>query len=68
MTYQIVSDKPLHNEWLSDDTFTKTYNTLSHAIAFALEGVNDNNGNVYIIDTKTGKIAHRIRGGIEKNV
>jgi len=69
MPFKILSNEKLYNQWLSDEAFTRTYKTLSHAISFALEGIDDQNPikqDLHIIDVDTNEVVFRYTGRGDK--
>lgn len=59
-SYRIQSDFPLMSEWLPPEVFEATYSNLADAIAIAIEGFEDGDGNeVRVICNETDDVVWR---------
>jgi hypothetical protein len=60
MRYRIESDFPLSSDWLPASVFAQHYESLSEAIAIAIEGVDDpDEDEVRVVCVETGEVVWR---------
>jgi hypothetical protein len=57
--FWIESDYPLVSDWLPKEAFTTVYDNSSRAVATAIEGVEDKNTEVRVVDLSTGEVIWR---------
>lgn len=60
MTYRIESDFPLESDWLPKKAFKQHYDSMSSAVAIAIEGVEDpKETEVRVVCVETGLVVWR---------
>ena len=57
--FWIESDHPLVSDWLPKEAFTTVYDNSSRAVATAIEGVEDENTEVRVVDLSSGEVIWR---------
>ena len=57
--FWIESDYPLVSDWLPKEAFTTIYDNSSSAVVIAIEGVENQNTEVRVVDLSTGEVIWR---------